>query len=70
MGIISLADLFKNLQKARVVHWYYIQECSFSRILVLARINPEISPTSFQKAVSYGMDELTKTYDNWEIICY
>ncbi|MFY7964535.1 MAG: YiiX/YebB-like N1pC/P60 family cysteine hydrolase [Chitinophagaceae bacterium] len=36
--------------------------------IVVARINPQISITLLQNAISYGMDELTKPYDNWEVI--
>jgi len=47
---------------------YHGKNKPYKGYVVLARIHPEIPLTSLQKAVSYGMDELTKPYDNWEII--
>jgi Permuted papain-like amidase enzyme, YaeF/YiiX, C92 family len=35
--------------------------------IVLARVLPELSETINKKAISFGMDELTKPYDNFEI---
>jgi hypothetical protein len=36
--------------------------------IVIGRIEPGLEPTQAHRAVSYGMDLLTKPYDNWEII--
>jgi len=36
--------------------------------IVVTRISPEIPITLSQNAISCGMDELTKPFDNWEII--
>ena len=36
--------------------------------MVVARIDPAIDEQSLNHAISYGMDELTKPYDNFEII--
>lgn len=36
--------------------------------MFVARIEPEILAESMKKAVSFGMDQLTKPYDNWEIL--
>jgi hypothetical protein len=35
--------------------------------MFIARLTPEVPLASHQKAISFGMDELTKPYDNWEI---
>ena len=35
--------------------------------VVVARVTPEIPLQQSFKAISFGMDELTKPYDNWEI---
>jgi hypothetical protein len=36
--------------------------------VVIGRIEPGLSTEQANRAVSYGMDLLTKPYDNWEII--
>lgn len=36
--------------------------------VVIGRLEPGLQPEQAQRAVSYGMDLLTRPYDNWEII--
>ncbi len=36
--------------------------------VVVAKLNFEISHEQLNKAISFGLDELTRPYDNWEII--
>lgn len=36
--------------------------------MLLARLKEPLDETSLKKVISYGMDELTRPYDNWEII--
>ena len=36
--------------------------------IVVARVEPEIDEAGLRKAISFGMDELTKPYDNFEIL--
>jgi len=36
--------------------------------IVIGRLEPGMQPEQAQRALSYGMDLLTKPYDNWEII--
>jgi len=36
--------------------------------VVLAKLNFELEPEKMNKAISFGLDELTRPYDNWEII--
>lgn len=36
--------------------------------IVIGRLEPGMQPEQAQRAVSFGMDLLTKPYDNWEII--
>jgi cell wall-associated NlpC family hydrolase len=36
--------------------------------IVIGRIEPGLEPEQVKRAVSFGMDLLTKPYDNWEII--
>jgi uncharacterized protein YycO len=35
--------------------------------IVLAKLNFELEQDKLNKAISFGLDELTKPYDNWEI---
>jgi Permuted papain-like amidase enzyme, YaeF/YiiX, C92 family len=36
--------------------------------VVLAKLNFELEKDKLNKAISFGLDELTRPYDNWEII--
>ena len=36
--------------------------------MFVAKLEPDVSAESMKKAVSFGMDQLTKPYDNWEIV--
>jgi hypothetical protein len=36
--------------------------------IVLARLNFDLEQEKLNKAISFGLDELTRPYDNWEII--
>lgn len=36
--------------------------------IVIGRLEPSLTPDRANQAVSYGMDLLTKPYDNWEIL--
>ncbi|MFN8291748.1 MAG: YiiX/YebB-like N1pC/P60 family cysteine hydrolase [Chitinophagaceae bacterium] len=36
--------------------------------IVMARLNVEVVHENLNKAISFGLDELTRPYDNWEII--
>lgn len=36
--------------------------------IVLAKLNFELEQEKLNKAISFGLDELTRPYDNWEII--
>lgn len=36
--------------------------------VVLAKLNFEVEHEKMNKAISFGLDELTRPYDNWEII--
>jgi hypothetical protein len=36
--------------------------------VVIARLNFEMEHANLNKAISFGLDELTRPYDNWEII--
>jgi uncharacterized protein YycO len=36
--------------------------------IVLANLNIELEREKLNKAISFGLDELTRPYDNWEII--
>ena len=36
--------------------------------IVIAKLNLDMPPEKLNKAISFGLDELTRPYDNWEII--
>jgi Permuted papain-like amidase enzyme, YaeF/YiiX, C92 family len=36
--------------------------------IVIARVQPDVDAQAIKRAISFGMDELTKPYDNFEIV--
>lgn len=46
---------------------YHGKDRPYRGRMFIARLTPEVPLASHNKAVSFGMDELTKPYDNWEI---
>ena len=36
--------------------------------IVIAKLNIELEPIQLNRAISFGLDELARPYDNWEII--
>ena len=59
---VRLAPLSKYLRD------YHGKNRSYQGHIVIAKINPEVDVDKLNKAISYGMDELTKPYDNFEIV--
>jgi Permuted papain-like amidase enzyme, YaeF/YiiX, C92 family len=59
---VRLAPLSKYLKD------YHGKNKPYKGKVILARVQPEIPITQNNKAISFGMDELTKPYDNWEIV--
>jgi Permuted papain-like amidase enzyme, YaeF/YiiX, C92 family len=58
---VRLAPLSKYLKD------YHGKNKSYKGRMIIARVHPEITQENAYKAISFGMDELTKPYDNWEI---
>ena len=58
---VRLAPLSKYLKD------YHGKNKPYKGKVIVARVNPELPQTQLYKAISFGMDELTKPYDNWEI---
>lgn len=59
---VRLAPLSKYLRD------YHGKNKPYKGDMVIGRINPKVDGDKLNHAISYGMDELTKPYDNWEII--
>lgn len=59
---VRLAPLSKYLRD------YHGKNRPYKGNIVIARVNPPIDRSKLNHAISYGMDELTKPYDNFEII--
>lgn len=36
--------------------------------IVIAKLNFDLEPAKMNRAISFGLDELTRPYDNWEIL--
>lgn len=58
---VRLAPLSKYLKD------YHGKNKPYKGCIVVARIIPELPQQQIFNAISFGMDELTKPYDNWEI---
>ena len=59
---VRLAPLSKYLRD------YHGRRRPYKGQMVVARVQPEVDPAQVRRAISYGMDELTKPYDNFEIL--
>jgi len=59
---VRLAPLSKYLRD------YHGKNCPYKGNIVIARVNPPVDDKKLNHAISYGMDELTKPYDNFEIL--
>lgn len=56
--LIPLSNYIKNYKKSR----------PYKGQIVLATLNYELAEEQLNKAISFGLDELTRPYDNWEIV--
>ena len=59
---VRLAPLSKYLRD------YHGKNQPYKGNIVVARMHPQIYEEKLNHAISYGMDELTKPYDNFEIV--
>lgn len=59
---VRLAPLSKYLKD------YHGKNRPYKGNMVIARMHPAIDEEKLNHAISYGMDELTKPYDNFEIV--
>ncbi len=59
---VRLAPLSKYLRD------YHGKNRPYKGNIVIAKVEPQIDPSKLNHAISFGMDELTKPYDNLEII--
>ncbi|MFO1349788.1 MAG: YiiX/YebB-like N1pC/P60 family cysteine hydrolase [Gammaproteobacteria bacterium] len=59
---VRLAPLSKYLQD------YHGRRKPYKGRMMIARIQPAIDTEGIKQAISFGLDELTKPYDNWEIL--
>jgi cell wall-associated NlpC family hydrolase len=59
---VRLAPLSKYLRD------YHGKDKPYRGSMIIARLKPDPDAQDIKKAISFGMDELTKPYDNWEIL--
>lgn len=59
---VRLAPLSKYLRD------YHGKNRPYQGNIVIARVQPEVDQQELNHAISFGMDELTKPYDNFEIV--
>lgn len=59
---VRLAPLSKYIKD------YHGKNKPYKGLIAIARIEPELPPDKIKKGISFGMDELTKPYDDWEIL--
>ncbi len=53
---------------SKYLHDYKGTKRPYKGQIVLARLNFELEHEKLNKAICFGLDELTRPYDNWEII--
>lgn len=59
---VRLAPLSKYLRD------YHGRNRPYKGRMIIGRLQPEPDPKEIKKAICFGMDELTKPYDNFEIL--
>jgi hypothetical protein len=59
---VRLAPLSKYIKD------YHGKNKPYKGLIAIARIEPELPLDKIKKGISFGMDELTKPYDDWEIL--
>ena len=59
---VRLAPLSKYLRD------YHGKNRPYRGDMMIARVSPRVDQERLNRAISYGMDELTKPYDNFEIV--
>lgn len=59
---VRIAPLSKYLRD------YHGRRKPYRGRMFVAELEPGAAPEALKKAVSFGMDQLTKPYDNWEIL--
>ncbi len=59
---VRLAPLSKYIKD------YHGKNKPYKGVIAVARVEPEVNPEEIKKAICFGMDELTKPYDDAEIV--
>lgn len=59
---VRLAPLSKYVKD------YHGKNKPYKGMVVIARVSPALEKAKLNKAISFGLDELTKPYDNWEVL--
>ena len=59
---VRLAPLSKYIKD------YHGKNRPYKGVIAVARLEPELSVEVIKKGIGFGMDELTKPYDDWEIL--
>jgi hypothetical protein len=59
---VRLAPLSKYMKD------YHGKNKPYKGRIAVARLEPELDLEQLKKGISFGMDELTKPYDDWEIL--
>jgi hypothetical protein len=53
---------------SKYLHDYKGKRRPYKGQIVMAKLNIELEPEKLNRAISFGLDELTRPYDNWEIL--
>jgi hypothetical protein len=53
---------------SKYLHDYKGTSRPYKGQIVMAKLNIKLEHEKIKKAISFGLDELTRPYDNWEII--
>jgi hypothetical protein len=53
---------------SKYIRDYHGKNRPYKGVIAIARLEPELNLEEMKKGIRFGMDELTKPYDDWEIL--
>jgi uncharacterized protein YycO len=53
---------------SKYINDYHGKNKPYKGVIAVARVEPPLSLEKIKQGISFGIDELTKPYDNWEIL--
>ena len=60
--------LFRSIPLSKYLHDYKGKKRPYKGQVVIAKLNIDVPKENLNKGISFGLDELTRPYDNYEIV--